>query len=127
MKALGEAAITVLGNHDLYLLMVAEGVENVVAKDDTLDDILAATDCDELLAWLRHQKLCHIENGYCLVHAGLLPQWTVAEARALAAEVEALLQGPPIGMSSPICGAASPRHGTRICRAGIGCGSSSTP
>lgn len=94
VKALGEAAITVLGNHDLYLLMVAEGVEKRRGKDDTLDDILAATDCDELLAWLRHQKLCHIENGYCLVHAGLLPQWTVAEARALAAEVEALLQGP---------------------------------
>ena len=94
VKALGDAAITVLGNHDLYLLMVAEGVEKRRGKDDTLDDILAATDCDELLAWLRHQKLCHIENGYCLVHAGLLPQWTVAEARALAAEVEALLQGP---------------------------------
>lgn len=94
VKALGDAAITVLGNHDLYLLMVAEGVEKHRGKDDTLDGILAAPDRDELLDWLRHQKLCHIEDTYCLVHAGLLPQWTTGQARILAAEVESLLQGP---------------------------------
>lgn len=94
VKSLGRAALTVLGNHDLYLLMVAEGVEKRRAKDDTLDDIFAAPDRDELLAWLRQQPLCHVEGEYCLVHAGLLPQWNVPQARALAAEVEALLAGP---------------------------------
>jgi bis(5'-nucleosyl)-tetraphosphatase (symmetrical) len=93
-KALGPAALTVLGNHDLYLLMVAEGGAKFRGKDDTLQEIFDAPDCAELLDWLRHQPLCHIANGYCLVHAGLLPQWTAAKARELAGEVENALRGP---------------------------------
>lgn len=94
VKDLGEAAVTVLGNHDLYLLMVAEGGVLRRGKDDTIQPILDAPDREELLAWLRRQPLCHTERGYCLVHAGLLPQWTAARARALAREVEAALAGP---------------------------------
>lgn len=94
VKELGPAAVTVLGNHDLYLLMVAEGKVAKRGKDDTLQPILDAPDREELLAWLRTLPLCHVEHGHCLVHAGLLPQWSVAQARALAAEVEAELQGP---------------------------------
>ncbi len=93
VKSLGEAAVTVFGNHDFHLLCVAEGVEKR-RKRDTLDDILAAPDRDQLLAWLRHRPLLHAEAGFVLVHAGLLPQWTVAKARALAGEVEARLRGP---------------------------------
>lgn len=93
VKSLGDAAVTVLGNHDLYLLMVAAGVEKRRGKDDTLDEILSAPDRDELLDWLRHRPLCHVEDGYCMVHAGLLPQWTVAQAIQLAGEVETLLRG----------------------------------
>jgi bis(5'-nucleosyl)-tetraphosphatase (symmetrical) len=93
-RSLGPAALTVLGNHDLYLLMVAEGGAKYRGKDDTLQEILDAPDCDELLDWLRRQPLCHVEGGYCLVHAGLLPQWTAVRARELAREVEASLQGP---------------------------------
>ena len=94
IKSLGPAALTVLGNHDLYLLMVAEGGAKFRGKDDTIQPILDAPDCSELLNWLRHQPLCHTEGEYCLVHAGLLPQWTAAQARELAREVEATLQGP---------------------------------
>lgn len=94
VRGLGDAAVTVLGNHDLYLLMVAEGGAKYRGKDDTLQDIFDAPDCAELLDWLRRQRLCHTEGDYCLVHAGLLPQWTAARARELAAEVEAALQGP---------------------------------
>jgi bis(5'-nucleosyl)-tetraphosphatase (symmetrical) len=36
----------------------------------------------------------HAEGGYAMVHAGLLPQWTIAHALELAREVEAALQGP---------------------------------
>ena len=93
VRELGDAAITVLGNHDLYLLMVAEGGAKFRARDDTLQDILEAPDCAELLDWLRRQRLCHTEGDYCLVHAGLLPQWTAARARELAMEVETVLQG----------------------------------
>jgi bis(5'-nucleosyl)-tetraphosphatase (symmetrical) len=94
IKSLGPAALTVLGNHDLYLLMIAEGGAKFRGKDDTLQAILDAPDCAELLNWLRHQPLCHIEDEFCLVHAGLLPQWTAERARQLAGEVEAALQGP---------------------------------
>jgi len=94
IKSFGPAATTVLGNHDLYLLMVAEGGAKFRGKDDTLQEIFDAPDCAELLAWLRHQPLCHTEGAYCLVHAGLLPQWSAARARELSKEVEAALQGP---------------------------------
>lgn len=94
IKSLGPAALTVLGNHDLYLLMVAEGGAKLRGKDDTLQAILDAPDREELLDWLRHQPLCHVEGDHCLVHAGLLPQWTIHRARELAREVEARLQGP---------------------------------
>lgn len=94
IRSLGAAAITVLGNHDLYLLMVAEGGAKFRGKDDTLQAILDAPDCKALLDWLRQQPLCHTEGPYCMVHAGLLPQWTAAQARTLSQEVEAALQGP---------------------------------
>jgi len=93
IKSFGDAALTVLGNHDLYLLMVAEGGARFRARDDTLQAILDAPDRDELLGWLRRQPLCHVEGEYCMVHAGLLPQWTAARARELAREVEDALQG----------------------------------
>lgn len=93
VKALGEAAVTVLGNHDLHLVSLAEGLP-ATRHRDTLDDVLHAPDRDELIAWLRTRPLMHVEGGYALVHAGLLPQWSVAQARALAAEVETRLRGP---------------------------------
>ncbi len=92
VKSLGDSAVTVLGNHDLHLLAVAEGVAEL-HRSDTLGDILNAPDRDELLHWLRHQKLCHAEDGYVLVHAGLLPQWSVKQALTLAGEAESELRG----------------------------------
>jgi bis(5'-nucleosyl)-tetraphosphatase (symmetrical) len=91
VKSLGDSAVTVLGNHDLHLLCVAAGVERPRARD-TLDAVLEAPDREELLAWLRHRPLMHVEGGFALVHAGLLPEWTVARARGLAAEVESSLR-----------------------------------
>lgn len=91
-KNLGDAAITVLGNHDLHLLAVAYGFVKPHGKD-TLDQVLAAPDRDELFDWLRRQRLFHTEDDYALVHAGLLPQWSVKKAAALAHEVEQELRG----------------------------------
>ena len=92
VRDLGAAAVTVLGNHDLSLLMAAEGYGKRSAGD-TFDEVLAAPDGEDLLDWLRQQPLCHVEGTYCLVHAGLLPQWTTTEALGLAHEVEAVLRG----------------------------------
>ena len=63
VKSFGASALTVLGNHDLYLLMVAEGGAKFRGKDDTLQAIFDAPDCAELLDWLRHQPLCHTPSG----------------------------------------------------------------
>ena len=93
VKSLGDAAVTVFGNHDLHLLCVAEGIEKR-KKRDTLDEVLDAPDCGELLQWLRNRRLMHAEGGFVLVHAGLLPQWTVERARELAGEVETALRAP---------------------------------
>jgi bis(5'-nucleosyl)-tetraphosphatase (symmetrical) len=56
--------------------------------------VLDAPDRDALLGWLRTRPLMHVENGFAMVHAGLLPSWSVPQARALAREVEGALAGP---------------------------------
>ena len=101
---LGDAAIAVLGNHDLHLLVAASGYTKQY-PGDTLSGILGAPDRDELLHWLRQQKLVHVGKGYAMVHAGLLPQWSIQKALALAAEVEAVLRGDdPAAFLRPLYG-----------------------
>ncbi|MEP6607107.1 MAG: symmetrical bis(5'-nucleosyl)-tetraphosphatase [Burkholderiaceae bacterium] len=79
-------AIALLGNHDLHLLAVAAGVRPVKAGD-TFQDVLAAPDRDELLAWVRTCPLAHFEDGVLFVHAGVVPAWTVQQTLSLAGEV----------------------------------------
>ncbi len=81
----------VLGNHDLHLLARHAGAP--AKRRDTLDEVLAAPDVEELLAWLRTRPLVHVEDRWILVHAGLHPSWTAEGARQLAAELEAELAG----------------------------------
>jgi len=92
VRELGERAVVVLGNHDLHLLALAQGHAEA-RKDDTLDEVIAAPDRPDLLDWLRRRPMIHVEGNHILVHAGLLPQWDVAQASALAREVEAELRG----------------------------------
>lgn len=93
VRALGQSAITVLGNHDLYLLMVAAKAAPR-GRDDTLDSVLKASDRDELLDWLARQPMVHVEGAHLLVHAGLVPQWSARQALELGVEVEAALRSP---------------------------------
>jgi bis(5'-nucleosyl)-tetraphosphatase (symmetrical) len=93
VRELGEFAVTVLGNHDLHLLAAAEGFGKR-GRNDTLAQVLDADDAKELLHWLRQQKLLHVERDYAMVHAGLLPEWSWADAQMLACEVEEKLGGP---------------------------------
>lgn len=87
------SVVTVLGNHDLHTLVVAEGFVSA-HRSDTIQSLLDAPDATELLGWLRQQPLVHFEHGYLMVHAGLLPDWTVDQAMALGAEVKLALQAP---------------------------------
>jgi bis(5'-nucleosyl)-tetraphosphatase (symmetrical) len=93
IRALGDAASMVLGNHDLHLLAVANGIRKP-HRSDTLDDILNAPDRDELLDWLRCQPLAILEDGHLFVHAGVLPQWTAPQTVALSREVQDVLSSP---------------------------------
>ena len=95
--ALEGAAHCLLGNHDLHLLAVAHGVRKP-HRSDTLDDILQAPDRDALLHWLRHRPMALQAQGWLLVHAGVLPQWDVAQTLALAHEFEAELRGADWGV-----------------------------
>jgi bis(5'-nucleosyl)-tetraphosphatase (symmetrical) len=90
--AQGDRIVAVLGNHDLHLLARAEGI-SAARKRDTLEEILEAPDRDDLLSWLRSRPLLHREGEILLVHAGLFPEWTPAEAERLARDVEARLRG----------------------------------
>lgn len=89
---LKQRARIVLGNHDLNLLAVACGLRKP-HHADTLADILAAHDREELLTWLRHQPLALEQDGHLCVHAGVLPQWSTQQTLALSREVETVLQG----------------------------------
>lgn len=91
IKQAGNAMIMVLGNHDMHLLMVAAGVAKSHSSD-TLQSILDAPDRDELLHWLRQQKIFYTEGQYAMVHAGLLPSWSISQAGQLAHEVEDALR-----------------------------------
>ena len=90
---LGDSAQCLLGNHDLHLLAVAHGVRKA-HRSDTLDDILQSPRRDALIDWVRHRPLALMEQGWLLVHAGVLPQWTADRTLQLAAEVERRLRAP---------------------------------
>ncbi len=92
-RDLGEQVVSVLGNHDLYL--IGRALEIFPRrKRDTLDDLLDRQDGSELVNWLRHRPLLYETRSSVLVHAGLLPNWTLKQARQVARRAEARLQGP---------------------------------
>jgi bis(5'-nucleosyl)-tetraphosphatase (symmetrical) len=89
---------SVLGNHDLHLLACAEKVRRPKGQD-TLDAVLAAPDRADLIDWLAARPVCFVEPvapaRVLVVHAGVLPVWTLAEVEALAREAEAELRASP--------------------------------
>jgi bis(5'-nucleosyl)-tetraphosphatase (symmetrical) len=97
VRALGDNAVVVLGNHDLHLLAVAYGSRLAGKPRDTLGEILHARDREPILRWLLQRPLAHQDpvHGELLIHAGLVPQWTVPQTLALAQEVQAALLAAP--------------------------------
>ncbi|MBO9643032.1 MAG: symmetrical bis(5'-nucleosyl)-tetraphosphatase [Pseudacidovorax sp.] len=100
VRALGDSARSLLGNHDLHLLGVAHGVRKP-GRRDTIAPILDAPDREALLDWLRHRAMALHERiggrDLLMVHAGVLPSWTVEDTMARASELEAVLRGPKLG------------------------------
>jgi bis(5'-nucleosyl)-tetraphosphatase (symmetrical) len=92
LQDMGSSVQCVLGNHDLHLLALAHGARSP-SKSDTLQDVLEAPDRNHLLNWLQHQSLALFEENVLMVHAGVLPQWSLSETLALARELENILQG----------------------------------
>ncbi len=94
VKSLGTNAITVLGNHDLHLIAIANNVRKP-HRNDTVEEIIEAKDSLELLEWLKHQPLLVSDPdlNITMIHAGLPPQWSLDQAKELAQETQSLLRG----------------------------------
>jgi bis(5'-nucleosyl)-tetraphosphatase (symmetrical) len=90
-RSIGDRVTAVLGNHDLHLIACAEGVREPKRRD-TFDDVLRAPDREALLEWLIGRPFLHREGDFVLVHAGLLPGWSLEEAEALAWEAQEALR-----------------------------------
>ncbi|MBK0392168.1 symmetrical bis(5'-nucleosyl)-tetraphosphatase [Ramlibacter algicola] len=93
LMALDGSAQCLLGNHDLSLLAISQGVR-AARPGDTIDSVLGAPDRDALLHWLRHQRMALHAHGVLMLHGGVLPQWDVAQVLSLAGEVESALRSP---------------------------------
>lgn len=93
VRALGAGATTVLGNHDLNLLGTAQGHRE---PREGLERVVQAPDADELLDFVAGQPLAWHDAALdtLVVHAGLAPQWSVAQTLALAAEAATMLRDP---------------------------------
>ncbi len=93
VKSLGTNATTVLGNHDLHLIAIANNVRKP-HRNDTVEEIIEAKDSLELLEWLKHQPLLVSDPdlNITMIHAGLPPQWSLDQAKELAQETQSLLR-----------------------------------
>ncbi|MBI2569413.1 MAG: symmetrical bis(5'-nucleosyl)-tetraphosphatase [Candidatus Schekmanbacteria bacterium] len=87
------ALVSVLGNHDVTLLRRRLGCPPGDESDANLRGVLAAPDGDDLVSWLRARPVIHCEGRHVLVHAGLLPQWSVVDAARLGADIATCLAG----------------------------------
>jgi bis(5'-nucleosyl)-tetraphosphatase (symmetrical) len=108
VRSLGRAVAVVLGNHDLHLLAMAFAPKTVKRREPELEAVLDAPDAAELLDWLAARPLLVRDAalGWTLIHAGLPPQWTLAQAAACAREVERALRKDAAGMLEEMYGDA---------------------
>ena len=94
LKSLQESgrAECILGNHDLHLLAIDAGLRKTKGLD-TVDSILKAPDCAELIHWIRNRPMALSDGNVLTVHAGVLPQWDLQQTIECAQEVEKALRG----------------------------------
>ena len=123
VRGLGDRAVTVLGNHDLSLLVIAAG-HSKPHRGDTIDQVLAAPDRDELLDWLRHQKMMHADGGYAMVHAGSCRSGRSSARSSSPARWKRRCKRPTIRFCCGTCTATRPIVGTSHSRDTTVCASS---
>ena len=91
LAAAGNRIISVLGNHDLHLLALAAGLRKPQALD-TVNEVLRARDAGALIDWLRRRPLAHADEDTLLVHAGVLPHWSLRQTLSIAQEISSRLK-----------------------------------
>ena len=93
LYAINGSVINVLGNHDFHLIALTLKNGNIKTKDETLKPILESSKKINLIEWLRHQPLLHIdkETNIIMVHAGIHPHWNIGQAQAYAHEIEDII------------------------------------
>ncbi|MBB1268674.1 symmetrical bis(5'-nucleosyl)-tetraphosphatase [Shewanella sp. SR44-3] len=93
LKSLESSAKLVLGNHDLHLLAVQGKLKSANPKDN-LGELLAATDLNILISWLRELPLVQFLPEYNIVmtHAGVPPQWDLTRLTIEAEQVSQALK-----------------------------------
>lgn len=92
LKSLGKNFQSVLGNHDLHLLSVVNGIRKT-KQSDKLAPLLNASDLSDLVDWLRKFPLAmKIDHRSVMIHAGLYPQWSIEQSLSLSDEVSTILR-----------------------------------
>lgn len=94
VRALGDSADSVLGNHDLHCLAIAHG-QGTPKRKDSLDELLAAADAPELMNWLLQRPLLLAEGEYLIAHAGIPPSWGSDCAQLAAQACTAAMRAAP--------------------------------
>ncbi len=100
VKSLGNAAVSVLGNHDISLLAAFHGLRK---PHKSLKALVEAPDYHELIDWLAQCPILHVDTnlGFALCHAGIAPQWDLATAQQCAREVEHIISGADLAQRLP--------------------------
>lgn len=87
IRSLKGSAISILGNHDIHLI-VAANIPTVASASYTFSDILESPERDEIIDWMRNRPFLHRQDHVAMIHAGMIPQWTLDQAEQLAKEAE---------------------------------------
>lgn len=92
--SLGERVICVLGNHDINLLAINEGLK-APRPDDNLESLLDHPKKSIYINFILNQRLIVFSKrlNVVMTHAGLYPGWSVQEAITLGDEVSTALKG----------------------------------
>jgi bis(5'-nucleosyl)-tetraphosphatase (symmetrical) len=100
-----------LGNHDLSLLAQYYVKRLRKSRNIEFQQIFNATDCSNLMNWLRNQNLLIHDKKIkkIIVHAGIYPLWSLKRAKKEARFVEFYLQNNTVKFFKNMYG-AQPNH-----------------